>query len=125
MRGAQRSSLTKLGCFAAQTSGGLTGARARPTPGRRLSRCPAHRGPTGTPPPPSGRAGQMDGEARGGMLRSKSGSLGPRHPRQHPPGLEALHTLRGENTGWLFGVLIPAIRERCNNRDGGTGGREA
>lgn len=79
---------------------GADRARACPGPGKRLSHCPANLGPTGTPPPRGQLDGWMDGwvdrcmdgKARGGMLRSKSG---PCHPCQHPPGLEALHTLRG------------------------------
>lgn len=120
MRGAQRSSLTNWDALLLRLRGGLTGARAHPKPGRRLSRCLADLGPTGTP------RGQLDGwmdrEGRGGMLQSK---CGPCHPHQHPPGLEALHTLWGENIGWLFERLISVIRKRHSNRDDGMGGREA
>lgn len=129
MRGAQRSSLTNWDALLLRLRGGLTGARARPAAGRGLGRCRADPGPTGTPPPrgrPAARMdGWMDGEARGGMLQSKPASLGPRHARQHPPGLEAAHTLRGENIVWLFGTPISAIRDPHGSRDGGMGSREA
>lgn len=121
MRGAQRSSLTNWDALLLRLRGGegWQGPGNAQNLGRgsataQLASAPRehrHRG-----------ASQLDGEARGGMLRSKSG---PCHPHQHPPGLEALHTLWGENIGWLFGTPISAIRERHGDRDDGTGGREA
>lgn len=103
MRGAQRSSLTNWDALLLRLRGGLTGARAHPKPGKRLSRCLADLGPTETPP----LRGQLDGwmDGWGGKSRDAAEQIWPSpspSASSWPGG--AAHALRGRIlAGYLEG----------------------
>lgn len=120
MRGAQRSSLTNRGALllrlrrgweepwrAQRLGGGSAGTQLTLASQKRQCQ----------------EASQLDGETKGGMLRSKTGSLGPRHPPVAPswPG-GAPHASGGE---YLLRICNADLREQeYIHHDDGMGSRE-